>query len=146
MNDVSKTAPYPVCFPDPLIITPDYRTHTLYDVNSKQSFSHMPNDGDLYSYPNIPLEISSLENFVIIRVSDNKLIIFGGHNALGQNSWPWQGELTNKISLIEWTRKCNIGDLRYFYWRNPFGFTLGDDLYFIVYGAPQDMQAVATQS
>ena len=93
-NNISKNAPYPVCFPDPLIMTPDYRTHTLYDDNSKQSFSHMPNDGDLYSYPNIPLEISSLENFVIIRVSDNKLMIYGGHNALGQNSWLWQGAVS----------------------------------------------------
>ena len=139
-NNISKNAPYPVCFPDPLIMTPDYRTHTLYDVNSKQSFSHMPNDGDLYSYPNIPLEISSLENFVIIRVSDNKIIIFGGHNALGQNLWLWQGELTNERSLIKWTRKCKIGRLRYFCSGNPFGFKLGDDLYFVGYDDRIDIE------
>ena len=139
-NKISKNAPYPVCFPDPLIITPEYRTQTLYDANTKQSFSHIPNDGDLYSYPNIPLEISSLENFVMIRVSDNKLIIFGGHNALGLNSWLWQGELTNKRSLIEWTRKCKIGRLRYFYSSNPFGFKLGDDLYFIGYDDKIDFE------
>ena len=136
-NNISKHAPHPVCFPDPLIITPDYRTTTFYDGNTKQYFSHLSNDGDLNTYLNIPLEISTLRNPCIIRVTENKVMIFGGRSAVGQNSWLWQGELTNKISLIEWTRKCNIGDLRYFYWRNPFGFTLGDDLYFIVYGAPQ---------
>ena len=133
-NNISKNAPYPVCFPDPLIITPDYRTQIFYDVNTKQSFSHMPYGGDvwdLYNYLKIPIEISTLENFVITRVSDNKLIIFGGRNAVGQNSWLWQGELTNEGSLMEWTRKCKIGRLRYLYSGNPFGFKLGDDLYFI---------------
>ena len=73
-NNISKNAPYPVCFPDPLIITPDDRTQTFYDLNTKQSFSQMSNDGNLYSYLNIPLEISTLANFGIIRVSENKLI------------------------------------------------------------------------
>ena len=133
-DNISKNAPHPVCFPDPLIITPDYRTQIFYDANTKQSFSHMPDGGDLwdlYNYLNIPIEISTLKNFVIIRVADNKLIIFGGSNALGQNSWLWQGELTNEGSLIEWTRKCKIGRLRYLHSGNPSGFKLGDDLYFI---------------
>lgn len=136
-NNTSKNTPYPLCFPDPLIITPDYRTTTFHDGNTKQYFSHLSNDGDLCTYLNIPHEISTLRNPCIIRVTENKVMIFGGRSALGQNSWLWQGELKNKISLIEWTRKCNIGDL-YLYWRNPFGFKLGDDLYFIVYGAPLD--------
>ena len=130
-NNISKNAPYPVCLPDPLIITSDY--DYCNEKYTKQSLSHMLSDGDLYSYLNIPLEISTLESFVIIRVSDNKLIVFGGHNAHGQNPWLWQGELTNKRSVIEWTRKCKIGRLRQFHSSNPFGFKLGDDLYFIGY-------------
>ena len=145
-SNISKDALYSVCFPDPLVITPSYRDQTFFDVNIEQSFSQMSNDGDLYSYLNIPVEISTLGSFVIFRVSDNKLIIVGGHNVHGENSWLWQGELTNKRSLVKWTRKCKVGHLRYFHSANPFGFKLGDNMYFIGYDDRTNIELDYTMS
>ena len=79
----------------------------------------------------IPYEISTLRNFGIVRVAPNIVIIVGGHNELGPNSWLWQGQLTNEGLLIKWTRKCNVQSLRMFNSGHPFSFQLGDSLYFI---------------
>lgn len=134
----------PTCFPDPLIITSDYRNYTLYDVNTKQSFNYFQINKDLCSYLNIPIEISTLRDFDIVRVAANKIIIVGGTSSLGPNSWLWQGELTNKGSLIKWSRKCNIEGVRYFYSGNPFFFKLGDALYFLGYNVMIDSGLIET--
>ena len=122
----------PACFPDPLIfIKSDYYCNILYDMNLKQSVNYVSNNHDLCTYLDIPYEISTLRNFGIVRVAPNMVIIVGGHNELGPNSWLWQGQLTNEGLLIKWTRKCNVQSLRRFNSGYPFSFKLGDNLYFI---------------
>lgn len=122
----------PACFTDPLIISHTSHYETLYDVDLKQSFYY----GSFYkeqlrSHLKIPHEIYTLQNFDIVRVGVNKLMIVGGKNSLGSNFWLWQGELAHDGLVIEWTRKYNLEGLRNFNSGYRVCFKLGDNLYII---------------